>query len=636
MKRTLLIALAAVATANMAMAEMTATINSDNSATMSNGILTLNIDKNGRVNKMYHPAEGEGGTNILGSTGIYFDYTADKNRQMSPGKATVVKQTDDYLEVLYQNTSNPDIRFSQGYILRAGESGVYTYIVAEGVTDEGTAASTVKEARVCTRLAKTFLNGYVDETMQGLIPSNAEMALAESRQVMDATYILNDGSIYTKYQWAQFIDRDQIHGLANDNVGVWNIPVSYEWINGGPMRQELTVHATSKSPITIQMLEGEHLGGSAQVYTKNDKHLFGPFFIYVNTGATVADRVADAKAKAEVLKAQWPFQWFDHELYPKSRGTVSGKLCLPEDLSPEGYQMVLAGPGGKLISQGKNYQFWAKTDAEGNFTIENVRPGEYSLYAFATKGTIIEEMERPAVLVEAGVNELGNVEWTPDRKAKEYWHIGTANRLSDGFKLSDHERVYELYAQVPSTVDFTPGVSNEAEDWWYAQVNKGVWNIHFTLDEVPAEGARLWAAAAGVQGTQKVTVKTNGTTVGYFNYTNDSSISRCATQAGRYWSGYLEVPASRLKVGENIISLQTSGTKSNGVMWDCIKLEGGPGHWSGISDVISDSDANAGAPYILYTVSGVEVGTFASLADLPVAPGIYIYRHGSETGKIAL
>ncbi len=97
MKRTLLIALAAAATANMAMAEMTATINSDNSATMSNGILTLNIDKSGRVNKMYHPAEGEGGTNILGSTGIYFDYTADKNRQMSPGKATVVMLTEDYL-----------------------------------------------------------------------------------------------------------------------------------------------------------------------------------------------------------------------------------------------------------------------------------------------------------------------------------------------------------------------------------------------------------------------------------------------------------------------------------------------------------------------------------------------------------
>lgn len=41
----------------------------------------------------------------------------------------------------------------------------------------------------------------------------------------------------------------------NGKVGVWDIPVSYEWLNGGPMRQELTVHATSKSPITIQMLQ---------------------------------------------------------------------------------------------------------------------------------------------------------------------------------------------------------------------------------------------------------------------------------------------------------------------------------------------------------------------------------------------
>ncbi|MDE6418417.1 MAG: hypothetical protein K2K49_04335 [Duncaniella sp.] len=634
MKRIAVLALVASATVNLAMAEMTATVNSDRSAKMSNGIITLEIDASGRVNKMFHPSEGNGQTNILGSTGIYFDYTADSNRQMSPGKAEIVKLTDDYAEILYSNTGSTSIRFSQGYILRAGESGVYTYVIAQGVNETGNASSTVKEARVCTRLAKTFLNGYVDEDMQGLIPSNAEMNLAESRQVMDATYILNDGSIYTKYQWAQFIDKDLVHGLANDNVGVWNIPVSYEWINGGAMRQELTVHATSKSPITIQMLEGEHLGGSAQNYTSADKHLFGPFFIYVNDGGTVADKIADAKAKALELRAQWPFQWFDNELYPKSRGTVSGKLKLPEDLSPEGYRMVLAGPGGNLISQGKNYQFWALTDAEGNFTIENVRPGEYSLYAYATKGSIIEEMERPDILVEAGVNDLGSVEWIPDRLEKEYFHIGEADRLSDGFKLSDRPRTYELYKEVPTSLDFTPGVSDETTDWWYALVNKGSWTVHFNLDEVPAEGARLWIAVAGVQGSTSVSAKINGGTVKGFSFKNDSSISRCANRAGRYGSGNVFIDPRRLKVGENTLNLSISNTNANGVIWDCIKLEGGATHWTAISEVIADK--NVDAPYVLYNLSGVEMGTFDSLEDLPLVPGIYLYRHGAETGKVAL
>lgn len=634
MKRFAVLALVASATVNLAMAEMTATVNSDRSATMSNGIITLEIDASGRVNKMFHPSEGEGQTNILGSTGIYFDYTADSNRQMSPGKAEVVKLTDDYAEILYSNTGSTSIRFSQGYILRAGESGVYTYVIAQGMLAEGNASSTVKEARVCTRLAKTFLNGYVDEDMQGLIPSNAEMNLAESRQVMDATYILNDGSIYTKYQWAQFIDKDLVHGLANDNVGVWNIPVSYEWINGGAMRQELTVHATSKSPITIQMLEGEHLGGSAQNYTSADKHLFGPFFIYVNDGGTVADKIADAKAKALELRAQWPFQWFDNELYPKSRGTVSGKLKLPDDLSPEGYRMVLAGPGGNLISQGKNYQFWTLTDAEGNFSIENVRPGEYSLYAYATQGSIIEEMERPDILVEAGVNDLGTVEWVPDRLEKEYFHIGQADRLSDGFNLSDRPRTYELYKEVPTTLDFTPGVSDEATDWWYALANKGSWTVHFNLDEVPAEGARLWIAVAGVQGSTTVSTKINGGTVKGFSFKNDSSISRCANRAGRYGSGNVFIDPRRLKVGENTLNLSISNTGSNGVIWDCIKLEGGATHWTAISEVIADK--NVDAPYYIYNLSGVEMGAFESLEDLPLVPGIYIYRHGAETGKVAL
>ncbi|MDE6062069.1 MAG: hypothetical protein K2G00_04825 [Duncaniella sp.] len=86
--------------------------------TMSNGIITLNIDKSGRANKMFHPDNGTT-TNILGSSGIYFDYTADKNRALSPDKAEIVKLTDDYAEIVYSNTKD-DLRFSQGYILRKG------------------------------------------------------------------------------------------------------------------------------------------------------------------------------------------------------------------------------------------------------------------------------------------------------------------------------------------------------------------------------------------------------------------------------------------------------------------------------------------------------------------------------------
>lgn len=83
---------------------------------------------------------------------------------------------------------------------------MYTYVIVHGNSKSGDktlgGVGPVKETRVCTRLAPDFLDGYVDEQMQGMIPSNSEMAVAEKNQVQDATYYLSDGSIYTKYNWA--------------------------------------------------------------------------------------------------------------------------------------------------------------------------------------------------------------------------------------------------------------------------------------------------------------------------------------------------------------------------------------------------------------------------------------------------
>lgn len=35
-----------------------------------------------------------------------------------------------------------------------------------------------------------------------------------------------------------------------------------------------------------------------------------------------------------------------------------------------------------LFAWGQGYQFWTQADKKGNFTIHNVRPGTYDLYAF--------------------------------------------------------------------------------------------------------------------------------------------------------------------------------------------------------------------------------------------------------------
>lgn len=564
----------ATALAASAQSEMTATLGSNNTAVMSNGIITLNIGKDGRVSKMLHAANGS--DNILGSSGIYFDYTADKNRALSPDKAEVVKLTDDYAEILYSNNT-ADIRYSQGYILRKGVSGVYSYVIVKGTGKSKDLK--VKETRVCTRFAPSFLDGYVDDRMRGRIPSNSEMKEAEKKEntIQDATYYLADSTVYTKYNWAQFIVNDSVHGLMNGKVGVWNIPCSYEWLNGGPTRQELTVHATSKSPISIQMLQGEHFGGASMSYDDGETQIFGPFFIYVNSGASADEMIADAKAQASLQQAQWPFTWFENPLYPLDRSTVSGRISLRAGGSPANLRVVLGEPGVEIIRQGKKYIYWATTDADGNFSIPNVRKGDYSLYVYALDGTVTDELEYKGVSVTGEETRLGTIEWLPTVYEKLIWNIGENNRRADGFCVSDDLRAYGLWEKVPADLTFRPGVSDPAVDWYYAQCHNGTWSVKFNLDQMPEGDLHFTASVAGAANKPTVAVKVNGQSVTSWNFSsNDACIYRSATQAGRHWLKNCAIPASMFRQGENTLDLVMSGiNKNGGVMYDCLKLEAG-------------------------------------------------------------
>ncbi len=602
----------------------TVKLNGMNSS-LDNGLLQLRIGTNGRANYM---RAGDGKVNLLSDNGIYFDYTAAANAGLSPDKIEIVRQDDDMVEVLYSNTKS-DLQWQQGYILRKGVKGVYTYVIANGTPTSSEVS--VREARVCTRLSATFLNGYVDEEMQGRIPSNAEMAAVESsHQIQDATYEMPDGSIYTKYNWAQFIASDLFHGLMNTRNGVWNIPVSYEWLNGGPMRQELTVHATSKSPITIQMLQGEHLGGAAQTYYDGERQIFGPIFIYLNSGETLDEMIADARREALEQQAQWPFQWFENELYPRERATVKGTIKVSGHSQPDSVQVVLAQPGGEIIRQGKDYIFWAATDAEGNFEIKNVRPGNYALYAYALAGDITEEMEQSDINVTPGTVDLGTIEWAPYTFGNLVWCIGSNNRRADTWNLSKHPRAYGLWKEVPANLTFIPGVSVEAEDFYYAQCHNGTWSIEYDLAEVPAEGLRLTASVSATTNKPKVTVKSNSQTVATWSFpNNDATIYRSATQAGRHCVTMADIPASALVAGHNKLDLTMSGIGGNGgIMYDVIKLEGDVQ-----SGIVSVSSEDASGPYCVYSLQGQPLGSYDSISDLPLAPGLYLYSRGDRSGK---
>ncbi|MCR4958286.1 MAG: hypothetical protein K6B13_06745 [Prevotella sp.] len=556
---------------------------------MSDGTWSININSAGRVSSLQRK-----GTEFLASNGIYFDYTtANGNQGLNPTKVKVVKQSAEHCEVLYSATSGNTL-FEQGFIMRKGTPGIYTYVIATGTATS--ASEPVKEARVCSRLTDTMLNGYVDWRMNGRIPSNSEMAEAEkeANTIQDATYRMADGSIYTKYNWANYVELDTLHGLcgmSNNYYGLYNIPVSYEWINGGCERQELTVHATSKSPITIQMLQGEHFGGQQLVLAEGEKKLFGPFLIFTTYSK---DPVKSARNQWAKEVAAWPYQWFENDLYPRERGTVQGHLHVTTGQRNDSVRIVLAQEKGKdPYEMTHGYQFWTLTDKNGDFTVKNVRPGTYHLFAYAKAGEVTDMLEQDDITVSAGDNDLGTVTWTPKKYAQMLWMIGQNDRRSSEFHFSDALRQYGLWEQVPATLTYTVGESSEKADWYYAQTNDGAWTVKFNVDERPAGRLHLTASIAGCASEKaSVSVRLNGTEravwkPGY----KDASVYRSAVNSGKHTLFTADIIGTALKTGTNLLTFYITGAGGkNGILYDCIKLEAGEQVVDGISTVASNDE----------------------------------------------
>jgi hypothetical protein len=202
-----------------------------------------------------------------------------------------------------------------------------------------------------------------------------------------------------------------------------------------------------------------HYGGanvtvdSGEAWTR----VIGPFLMYVNEGTDPLAMWHEARARADIEAEHWPYDWVDPGGYarPKERSTVSGRLVLKDPLAPRfpGKLMVgLAQPTYRVATRdgrrreiswqtdAKHYQFWTQSDdPDGTFTIENVSPGTYMLYAFAEG--VLGEFTRADVVVGPGATlDLGALEWTPVRKGRQFWEVGVPNRTAAEFAAADGAR----------------------------------------------------------------------------------------------------------------------------------------------------------------------------------------------------
>ena len=239
----------------------------------------------------------------------------------------------------------------------------------------------------------------------------------------------------------------------------------------------------------------------------------------------------------------------------------------------------------------RNYQFWVRADDRGNFSIPNVRAGNYTLHAIADG--VLGDLTVTNIHVVAGKKlPLGKLNWQPVRFGKQLWDIGIPNRKASEFFKGDDYFHWGWYLQYPKLfprdVNFVIGKSDFHKDWFFEQLpyntdtnnisggGRGdgtTWAVIFKLTNAPSGKAILRLALCGI-GTRSLWGDMNGQSIGTVsNLTYNATINRDGI-GGSWCERDLAFDASLMKAGTNTLELTIPpGSLTSGVMYDYLRLE---------------------------------------------------------------
>jgi rhamnogalacturonan endolyase len=631
--------------------------------TMDNGIIKIAVLKNnGNMQTiLYH------GVSIVGRS-EYWERTP--SGQVTPS-VTIDPATNggERGEVAVKGVNAPmDIEVR--YVLERGVSGFYTY--AQYTHPASYPNGGFGENRFILQMNPTFNWLSVDKDRNQLMISNEDQRSgtvihAKEQSIIAAGNYKN--SVEHKYTYCGIIYRLPAYGWSStkDHIGIYFINPSTEYIGGGAEKMDLVCHMGAT---LLDYWTSGHYGGGAgnSVPQGHDwKKVVGPIFVYFNAlenpkepskaeldtlAATQGNPTVpqtwhdnafalwnDAMAKAVEVKAAWPYDWVSGMDYPhkSERGNVTGQVVLNDpqaattklpnltiglahpDYTGTGGAFANRSGNGNLVTwqhDGNYYEFWNQGNEDGTFKITNVRPGKYTLHAFADG--VLGEYAKTDITVEAGKDlDLGKLDWKPVRDGKQVWEIGYPNRNGGEFFKGDEywrwgwDMRYALL--FPNDIIYTVGKSDWHKDWFFEEVphatNLGfvnpaakdpanqafgwvnlptapgqdmwrdwgrgratTWTIKFNLDHAPKGTATLRVSLGGADSTT-LTIGVNGQNAG--------AIRPISTNALRYntdrgvWREYSQpFNGTLLKAGENEMTLTVpAGDLTSGVCYDYLRLE---------------------------------------------------------------
>ncbi|HEU6449752.1 MAG TPA: polysaccharide lyase family protein [Verrucomicrobiae bacterium] len=673
--------------------DVTITDNGNGTVTMANGIVSIRCNKSSavidQINYTFNNSGSPQTLNVLagGNTGgqLYWEFGGF-------GDATptysVVANTGDYAEIAMVFSSASSGQVEVHFSMLRGSTGFYvTPIWVHRSVDD---AMGMGECRDNIYAGSIFNWMSIDATRNRLMEVSGGSAVGVQGAPVECSMWTNGiyaGQYEDKYKYSADYGVQRVWGWSSvgaggKNIGLWDAAGSVEYYPGGPLKRELMCHIGTT---ILNTPHGSHFGGgtdsswnAGEVWSK----VCGPHFIYCNaitntitaTNAAAQALYADALAQADAEASAWPYSWFVNSNYtPASgRGTVTGKIVINDSYNPNASASNLwvgveqqPNPASTITYDFqkwyKPYQFWVKTDGDGNFSIPDVIAGaNYTLYAFGpgaagtfqsqaqTGGNAPNELDIPSsqfsVTITAGVtNDVGTVTWTPKRVGPTVFEIGYPNRTGDKFRHGDDwwvgdigpspanpmpvwSKFLEYPFDFPGGLNYTVGQSRWTTDWNYCQpvvvddagnYNSSTSTINFNLPSAPASDASFYISlSSDYQGALIIQVNGHDITgsTGYFPSYSSSGDGSDATIRegihGTFSDMRTNVPAAYLHAGANTITItmRKGGYFANHAMYDYLRLEL-PG-------------------YIPPPPSGVTVyaGNNCNLVCWPVQPGATSYN----------
>jgi rhamnogalacturonan endolyase len=584
---------------------------------LDNGIVKVSINKQnarGTLSRYDNPKEEP--------AWWYFIYNNNLGGPKNPNyiywhglgksKYSVIRNDENYVEisVISPGESKRPLNVDFRYVLRKGDSGFYFYVLAKKPANTPDFVNVYFSMNWL--MDRQYDYRYMHDKLQGPMHLSGGVGCRPFWMRTDRVRT-EDGRIIAKHAWTGNELHENLFGMCSSNKGYWLIIPDFSAIGAILPRKHNTFshignHDTTKpwNPRLGVQLETVNWGRGGILMKSGWEKVYGPFMVYANAGENSAEMWTKARAKAEVEKDKWPYSWAESSRYPDSasRGVVTGKLSLAGGGgTPKGAWVVLAVPDrDRLDEKGNNkydpkgnfrylygkgehqthsgkYFYFTRTDKNGDFTIDDIIPDTYTLYAWSDG--VLGEYRQDNVVVNAGKMNMGTVSWKPIKYGKMLWEIGIPDRSGKEFVGGKHFRGHEMPTRYreffPVDKTFTIGVSKESEDWFYYHPHKNMfWED--TIESAENYGEVIqkisFNLAAPVTGTAYLTITTANnhmndlklTVNGYSkteSYDLGSGAGRRAGMYGFYDNKVFTFDSSILKVGANEITLTVVSDKDN-------------------------------------------------------------------------